>query len=95
MTHAVFIDMNTSYYVGSLSSITNFTPNKSYTKKAAYLMSYALSEACLTHTYTLSTATTMTTLAITYSITSSVTGSNNGFNSVASTFPEATISGSN
>ena len=70
MTHSIFVSLTQSYYIGSLSSITAFTPTKTFATKTAYLMSYDITASCLTYTYTWSAPTIMTNIGLSFSRTS-------------------------
>ena len=69
MTQSVFVSLTQSYYIGSLSSITAFSPTKTFATKTAYLMSFDITTSCLTYTYTWSTAITMTNIVLTFATT--------------------------
>lgn len=70
MTHSIFVSLTQSYYIGSLSSITAFTPTKTFATKTAYLMTFDITASCLTYTYAWSTATTMTNMGLSFTRTS-------------------------
>lgn len=78
MTDAVFVSITQSYYIGNLDTITTFTPTKTFTRKVGYLMSFDLTLSCLSHTYTYSTAVTMTPNVLSFTTLTSNTGNANG-----------------
>ena len=87
MTHSVFFSLTQSYYIGSLSSITAFTPTKTFSTQTAYLMTLDLTTSCLTYTYTWSTAVTMTNTALSFTRTTT-----NEKNAIGLTIATKTIS---
>ena len=83
---SIFISATSSYYIGKLSSISTYTPTKSFSNSIGYLMSFDLSLSCLfTHTYTLSAAISMTNNILTFGTTAATNDNHDSYGSSSST----------
>ena len=79
LRHAKFISSTVSFYVGWVSSITTTaTPQSFGGNNVAYLMSYDLSNACVTHSY-IPSATVSLTTDLTSFISSNVDTTNRAY----------------